>query len=523
MRKYKAGIAYLFAITLLSACDKGFENLNKDPNAVTSERFDPAYLLASAQLQTAKFESETQTSLYYGEGFVQHFASLSNVGIFNFHGDKYVFHKNNNEGLWYASYEVVKLLQDIIHNTQDNPEYNNLLQMSRIWKTVVFHRLTDMYGDVPYLESGLAFYQQIYKPKYDTQKAIYEHMLAELEDATAKLNANATLYPVADIVYDGDIQKWKKLGYSMMLRLGMRLSKVEPDNARSWVQKAYNGGVFESNADNMFVKGTDASGTIEDLSNGDSWILSVATRDAGKISATFVDFLKQHADPRLKHTVAVYTDPTDVSTKNTDPAIQKGLPNGLDRFTLVTHPSYDPNAPGQEHQYSGINRDVYAKLDGPRMFITHGEIALLLAEASLRNWISGDAAAYYQTGVHSAMKNLSIYDQSAIISDAEIDTYLANNPFVGTQDTEAALEQINTQYWAATFLNGYEAFSNVRRSGYPKLVPVNYPDNETGGLFPRRLRYPEDEAVLNTENYREAVSRQGTDNYITRLWWDKDN
>src|SRR5690606_15392321 len=106
------------------------------------------------------------------------------------------------------------------------------------WKTVVFHRLTDMYGDVPYLESGLAFYQQIYKPKYDTQKAIYEHMLAELEDATAKLNANATLYPVADIVYDGDIQKWKKLGYSMMLRLGMRLSKVEPDNARSWVQKA---------------------------------------------------------------------------------------------------------------------------------------------------------------------------------------------------------------------------------------------------------------------------------------------
>lgn len=141
----------------------------------------------------------------------------------------------------------------------------------------------------------------------------------------------------------------------------------------------------------------------------------------------------------------------------------------------------------------------------------------------MRNWISGDAAAYYQTGVHSAMKNLSIYDQSAIISDAEIDTYLANNPFVGTQDTEAALEQINTQYWAATFLNGYEAFSNVRRSGYPKLVPVNYPDNETGGLFPRRLRYPEDEAVLNTENYREAVSRQGTDNYITRLWWDKDN
>lgn len=523
MRTYKAGIVSLFLIASLAACDKGFEKLNEDPNAVTGDRFNPAYLLASAQLQTAKYEGEVNTSLYYGEGFVQHFASLSNVGIFNFHGDKYVYHKGNNEALWFASYEIVKLLQDVIQNTQEVAEYNNLLQMSRIWKTIVFHRLTDMYGDAPYSEAGLAFYQHIYKPKYDSQKAIYEHMLVELEDAAAKLNPDMALYPSADIVYNGDIQKWKKLGYSMMLRLGMRLSKVEPESARSWVQKAYNGGVFESNADNLFIKGTDSEGTIEALSNADSWVLSVSTRDPGKISKTFFDFLKNHNDPRLKHTVAVYTDPTDVRTKNTDPAVQKGLPNGLDRNNFMADPSYDPNSPGQEHQYSGINRDVYGKLDGPRMFITHGEMALLLAEASARGWITGNPAEYYRTGVWSAMKNLSIYDQSALISDAEINAYLAENPFVGTADLEAALEQINTQYWAATFLNGYEAFANVRRSGYPKLVPVNYPDNETGGLFPRRLRYPEDEAVLNTDNYKEAVARQGTDNYITRLWWDKED
>lgn len=523
MKIYKAVIACLFSITVLSSCDKGFEKLNQDPNAVTGDRFDPAYLLASAQLKTAQFEDEAKTGLYYGSGFVQHVASLSNVGIFNYHGDKYVYHKGNNEALWYATYEVAKLLQDIIHNTQGVAEYNNLLQMSRIWKTFVFHRLTDTYGDVPYLEAGLGLYQQIYKPKYDSQKAVYEHMLAELEDATNKLSTSAPLYPSADIVYNGDVAKWRKLGYSMMLRLGMRLSKVEPENARLWVQKAYNGGVFESNNDNLFVKGTDPEGTIEALSNSNSWLLSVSTREAGKLSATLVNFLKDHADPRLKYTAAIYTNPTDVSTKNADPAVQKGLPNGLDRITLINDPSYDPNAAGQEHQYSGVNRDIYAKLDGPKMFITHGEIAFMLAEAAVRNWITDDAATHYENGVRSAMKNTSNYDQSAIISDMEIDTYLANYPFVGTQDTDAALEQINTQYWAATFLNGYEAFANVRRSGYPKLTPINYPDNETGGLFPRRLRYPEDEAVLNGDNYREAVARQGTDNYVTRLWWDKDN
>ncbi|HYH56089.1 MAG TPA: SusD/RagB family nutrient-binding outer membrane lipoprotein, partial [Anseongella sp.] len=203
-------------------------------------------------------------------------------------------------------------------------------------------------------------------------------------------------------------------------------------------------------------------------------------------------------------------------------AIQKGLPNGLDWNSLENDPSYDPDQPGQEHQYSGINRSVYGKLDGERMFITHAEVLFMLAEAAVRGWIGGDAGQLYSEGVAAAMKNLQNYDPSAAISEAEISEYLGNHPFVGAGNSEEALEQINTQYWAATFLNGYEAFANVRRSGYPALTPVNYPDNETGGLFPGRLRYPEDEPVLNEEHYKEAVARQGADNFITRVWWDKE-
>jgi hypothetical protein len=61
-------------------------------------------------------------------------------------------------------------------------------------------------------------------------------MLSELEDATAKLDASKG--PVtADIIYGGDVAKWKKFGYSMMLRLGMRLQKVEPATAETWVKK----------------------------------------------------------------------------------------------------------------------------------------------------------------------------------------------------------------------------------------------------------------------------------------------
>lgn len=522
MKKINA-LIFGCSLFLVTACDDGFEALNKDPNTVTADRFNPAFLFTTTQLNTAK--GDDNTDLYYAQPFVQQFASLSNVGIFDFHGDKYVYYKPNNELLWKSTFNATagpsKLIEDVIQLSKDKAQYTNLYQMARIWKTVIYHRLTDMYGDIPYSEASLGYYQQIYKPKYDKQQDIYTNMLTELEDATSKLDASQTLFASADIAYNGDITKWKKFGYSMMLRLGMRLSKVDPASAQAWVKKAYAGGVFTSVDDNLFIKGTDKLGTLEALTNGMSYTLSVTSRSPGKIAKTFFDFLKSHNDPRLKYTVAVYTDPTNVATKNTDPAIQKGLPNGLDRITLVKDPSYDPNAPGQEHQYSGVNRDVYAKLDGPRMFLTYGEVQFMLSEAAVRGWITGDAAQFYKNGVSGAMKNLAKYDASATISDAEIATYLTASPFVGTADQEKAIEQINTQYWAATFMNGYESFANFRRSGYPKLIPVNYPDNETGGTIPRRLRYPDDEPVLNVDSYNEAVARQGADNYKTKVWWDK--
>src|SRR5690606_40698034 len=117
-----------------------------------------------------------------------------------------------------------------------------------------------------------------------------------------------------------------------------------------------------------------------------------------------------------------------------------------------------------------------------RMLLTHAEVQFMLAEAGVKGWISGDAGTYYENGVRSDMKNLTNCEQTAIISDQRINQFLEEDPFLADGSLEQKLEQINSQYWVATLLNGYEAFANYRRSGYPALVPVNYPDNETGGL-----------------------------------------
>jgi len=515
-------LSLLFASSMMfmSGCDGDFAELNKDPNAATGDLFNPAYLFTSAQLFSSR--GDNGVSLHYTETFVQHFSTLSDAGTFDFFGDKYVYNKGGNESLWKNTFNAgtggTKLLEDAIQLSKSKPELSNLYNMARIWKVLIYHRLTDIHGDVPYSEANQGYYTQNYKPKYDTQKDIYTSMLAELEDASAKLDV-AKGAVTADIIYGGDVVKWKKFGYSLMLRLAMRLQKVDPATAEASVKKAIAGGVFASVDDNAFVRFPDKTGANQSLVNEDSWTLAVSGPSPGKISATYFNFLKSRNDPRLKYTVAVYSDPAKAATKNTDPAIQKGMPNGFNLATIKTDPSWDNTK--DQHQYSGINRDVYAKIDGPRMLITYGEVQFMMAEAVIRGWITGDAEALYKSGVAGAMKNVAKYEATAIITDAEIAAYLTANPFVGIADKEKAYEQINTQYWAACFMNGIEAFANVRRSGYPKLIPINYPSNETDGTYPRRLRYPDDEPVLNSDNYKAAVARQGADNFKTRVWWDK--
>ena len=203
------------------------------------------------------------------------------------------------------------------------------------------------------------------------------------------------------------------------------------------------------------------------------------------------------------------------------PAI--GLPNGNDVNTIVNDPNWVPCAdddsvsPCETAVYMQPN-DVYKDFDEAMFFMTYAEVEFLLAEASIRGWNSGDAAAHYENGVRAAMEYLSLYGAAAIIESTAIDAYLTENPY----DPANGMQQVNEQIWAATFLNEYEAFANWRRTGYPELVPVDYPGNVTNGTIPRRMRYREAEAVANPANYQEAVSRQGPDELTTRVWWDVD-
>lgn len=510
----------LFAF-VFSACDQGFEELNVDPTKPV--QVEARFKLTAAQLFTSGERYENwRANLIYQSTMMQHMANTA--GFWD--GDKYTWNMGYASSLMDRYYgNAVKTLEDILLQLDDEEQPDEMKSIARIMRVFVFHRLTDLYGDIPYSEAGkavinrsagTAFEEGPIAPKYDPQEEIYADLLNELEESAAALGTGTSGFGDADIIFNGDQGKWKRFANSMMLRLGLRLIKVDPAAAESWATKAIAGGVMESNDDIAYM--THTPGPAGENRNGNG---EVFTADGSpRMSKTFIDFLQ--GDPRLTILASLPGDTgndnpdgsniTRTDAERLDPAAQRGLPNGLDSQLLL-------EATGEQNTlgYSEPNRLLITSEDAPMFFQTYAEVEFMLAEAAVRWGLAGgDPEMHYNLGVRAAMKMLELYGPAGAIADGDIDDYLAANPF----DSANALEQINTQYWAATFLNEYEAFSNWRRTGFPILVPVNYPGNVTGGTIPRRLTYSTSEQSNNLENYQAAIQRQGPDLLTTRVWWD---
>ena len=493
-----------------AGCDKDFEEVNKNPTLSTT--IDPVYLFSNAQFSSAVITYNYQSEIV--QQLITPYTGVLEGGNHN------IVYDPNANSLFNAMYTgPVKYLADIIDKTKSDTARSNLYNMARIWRAYVFQVLVDTYGDVPYTEAGAAYLQKINLPKYDDQKAIYEDILKELSEATKALDP-AKAKETGDLFYKGDIAQWKRLGNSLLLRTAMRYTKTDVAKAKQFASAAVdpaNGGVMQSNADNARI----AFNTAFNSPTG-SWFQGTERANV-YLAQPFVDYLKNTNDPRLGVIAVKYDDPTKpigAGTGNEDTAAadQQGMPYGYNESTISTAPGF-PGKTGAAFKYSQVNRRTLGKLDAPEFFITYAQTQLLLAEAAQLQFISGDVAAFYTAGVKANLDQMSQYDVSATIGSSQQDVYLAVNPF----DPAKALEQINTQYWIASFLNGSEAWANFRRSGFPALTPNSYPgaDAAVKGGFIHRLVYPVRERSVNTTSYSEAVARMGEDNLATRLFWDK--
>ena len=550
MKKYIIRVMTVLAFTSCLAGCSDFGDVNIDPEHPNSGNINQALVFSNAQHQALGSDWDAwRTGLIYSSQFVQQLTGLTNwAGYANYvWSDSYsaAYWDAVSNGMRGAAYHIT----DVMRHWKDNPKYSLDYAMARVMRVYIYQRMSDLYGDVQYTQGGQP---DLYSyPKYDKQEDVYNDFLKELDEAQSVLKAGGTAQVGAqDLYFQGNATKWYQFANSLLLRVAMRLSKVNPAKAQEYAKKAYdNGGLITDNADNVMLPHSDGDPN-NDSAEPYAKILSFADPGEFFICDYFMDMLKTTNDPRIAMIATVcendpmygYTDPK-YNLGNSDPAIQKGVPMGYntrkdDDFDIrKAHPEISLDKGIKEGsykfklEYSTVNRQTYSDPKAPTMIVTASETLLLMAEAAQRGWIPGNAADYYNRGVRAAMTQFEAYPNATALynkymTDAAINAYLAANPF----DESKALEQINTQYYIATFCDPYETFANWRRSGYPALKPINvipgrpYPNSVTQGKsIPRRFTYPIDESTVNKANYEEAVSRLSNgDTFLSRVWWDKE-
>jgi hypothetical protein len=495
----------IFSFVFIMSCDNEFDEMNKSKTGATS--IDPVFILNRAAINSS-FPAST---LIFEMGIVQQIIS-PNSGVLtgaNYNQDN----RASTQVNWQTYYRnVIRDTKDIISQTTDDPARANLLNMARILQAHAFMVLTDSYGDIPYTDGGDGYNTQIFFPAYDTQESIYPKLIQELSEASAALSASGKV-ETADVLYGGDVAKWKKFGYSLMLRAGMRLSEANASLAQSTVAAAFNGGPILDNADNVYVR--------HDANYSNPLGATLNSTEAANIylAKPFVDVLQATNDPRLSAIAIRYVGATSGPTQVVEVGSyeaddQIGMPMGHDNGTVAAAAEADGLA--SFYDYSQVDRRRMTSRAAPAFFVTAAQTNLLLAEARFRGWITaGSAAQYFSDGIAAHMDQLATFDAASAVAATDRDDYIAANPLgAGTE-----LEQINVQYWIASFLNGPEAFANFRRSGFPVLEVNPYPGKEVD--FINRLTYPNSEISVNTENVNAAIATQGPDDLATKVWWHK--
>lgn len=487
MKKIRQYIILLATgLFLLPSCTEDFVDKNTDPNAITDVTSD---LLLPGIMRTAVNQMIDQ-SWGIGNIVIQHTAKIQFVSE-----DRYTW--GDRSGLWENMYNNLRNVQLLLELSEKN-NAKNYKAVTLILKAWMYSILTDAYGDIPYSEatSGL---NGILQPKYDTQESIYAGILNDLKTANDLLGPGETL--VGDLVYNGDITKWKKLANSLRLRYLMRISgkkDVKADMAAILSNPAATP-IFTSNSDN---------GIMRYLTSAPNQFPLYTTRsgsfDEFRLSKNLGDKLIAYGDPRI----ATFAQPTDASAGTTPAYV--GVPNGLNEVSALAY-NGGPNNVSRVGDlfYKGSITERGLKV-AKGYIMGYPELQFILAEASKKGLITTATSTqqYYEKGVEAAFQFVDV----TLPAD-----YLTRDGIA--YDEASALTLIGTQKWISLFFTGLEAWFDWRRTNIP-VINAGV-DNVNSGKVPVRFAYPLSEQTLNPTRLKEAVARQGVDDYNTKVWWDQ--
>ncbi len=481
-----AAISFLM---LFAGCNESLVDMNTDPLRL-SELPDEYLFTTAVKLTVGDVSNyDTRFGCQYAHIYVENSENRAADAYKDFHTqDVY------KEMFAYAYINPLRYIMKVVGMTAEgetaNPVRNSI---ARIVAVVEYSRITDCFGDIPYFE-GARGMENILYPKYDRQELIYHDMMDQLKDAIDVLKTAdpAMGYVGADPIYDNDLSKWVRFANSLRLRLAMRTRFVDPANSQAVITECMNEPFIENNEGNFGLKYQESENP--ELYN--PWY-DARKHQNWKMSDKFVEWLKGSNDPRL----GILVDTTKTGE-------YKGFINGMTDQEQSKYLWED---------FSNPKPALYAK-DMPLNLMCASEVWFLRAEAALFSLAPGDANVMYQEGIR---KNMLLWNVPA----SEISDFLAAEPEATLNGTdENKFRQISTQMWVAFTPNFIEAWSNIRRTGYPVIPqrtdPEIYSLGVTNGILPTRFKYSSSEYRTNRENVEAAVGEQGPDLIDTPVWWD---
>ncbi|MDL2211174.1 SusD/RagB family nutrient-binding outer membrane lipoprotein [Bacteroides sp. OttesenSCG-928-M17] len=412
--------------------------------------------------------------------------------------------------------KVMSAWKQIVNLVEDE-ENSITYALAQVLKVAAMHRITDNYGPIPYLKFG---HGGITTP-YDSQEEVYKSFFAELNEAieiiTDFLEKNPTARPLKkfDMVYEGNFSKWLLFANSLKLRLAMRTVYVTPDLAKQYAEEAVASGVLENNSDNANLTSTNGIAVYHPLKK--CWDDYSDTR----MGANMESFLKGYNDNRI----GKYFREATIDENGGYYGVRTGIRiTNKDNYLPLSVPNIEANTPVQ--------------------WMCAAEVYFLRAEGAIRGWnMKGSAKELYEKGITTSFQQWKV-EVDEYLSDntskpaAYIDQVASNSIHLGDKrlstitiawdekaDMEQKLERIITQKWIAMFPDGQEAWTEFRRTGYPKIFPVavnNSANTINTDVQIRRITFPKSEYNNNEVEVKKAVSLLGgADTGGTKLWWDK--
>jgi hypothetical protein len=503
-------LSCLLILFSVSSCTKDFEDINTNKRVLSG---------IDASTVGNVFAYAEYNGLLWGGGswqvaenlfadlYVQYYANWQT----KFQTDRHNQNTDWSGSAWNTFYGGASKDLSVVFSVTKANGMDAAYAIAQVYKVYAFHRMSDYWGPIPYSQANN---MQTSVP-YDDQESIYRDFFVQLDSATATLaqHLNETPYGSNDQIYQGNVAKWIKFANTIRLRLAMRISYIDPTTAKAQAEKAVQAGVMESNADNALM--TVNNNTYNPLPLMCPW-------NEFRMSATMESIMKGLQDPRI----------LDYWSPAVNTGLITGMRNGLSVPEISTpERAYDNLSTLAARWSVNANQGIT-----PWEVMKAAEAYFLRAEGALNGWNMGmTAEEAYNKGIETSLKYWGISDADIAAYQAGTSTPVSLPDFTSppvsdiivswtAADPSRHLEQIQTQKWLALFPDGWEAWSENRRTEFPTLYPVIHSDDPEvpPAALMRRIIYAPSEYQNNGDAVKAAVSTMlgGPDKSQTRLWWN---